>query len=237
MFPIKRFVRPLLWLAMVVLFMRGNCQRRRPLPSPAPSTAVLMDFYADWCGPCRSMAPGVESLAQAGYLVERINIDRQPELAHRYGVGAVPCYIVVEQGREIDRVTGVTTIERLKLKLGTRGRGTRGEGIASHSSPGLAIRTSDRLPSRGGENFLLRVCHRFGQCVCHWLSQCHLGSSDRQRRAGPLERPHRRPDGQARRQRGETDRRRAVFRQETRGAGAQDRCGVGLRRVETFWPA
>ncbi len=134
MFPIKRFARPLLWLAMVVLFSAEIASGGDLSPLPSPSAAVLMDFYADWCGPCRSMAPSVESLAQAGYLVERINIDRQPELARRYGVSAVPCYVVVEQGREIDRVTGVTTIERLKLKLGTRGerRGARQVNAAPH---------------------------------------------------------------------------------------------------------
>jgi thioredoxin 1 len=87
-----------------------------PAESPA-ADAVLLNFYADWCGPCRSLAPTVDSLAQAGYRVQRINIDRQPDLAHRYGVSAVPCCIVVQQGREIDRVNGVATIERLKLKL------------------------------------------------------------------------------------------------------------------------
>ena len=63
------------------------------------------------------MAATVEGLAQAGYPVQRINVNRQPELARRYAVSAIPCCIVVERGREIDRVTGVTTMERLKLRL------------------------------------------------------------------------------------------------------------------------
>ena len=73
------------------------------------------------------MAATVDDLAQAGYAVERINIDKQPELARRYGVRAIPCCIIVERGREIDRVTGVTTIERLTLKLAAKNeRGVNG---------------------------------------------------------------------------------------------------------------
>ena len=80
----------------------------------------MLDFYADWCGPCQSMAPTVESLARAGYAVRRINIDQQPDLARQYDVSAIPCFVVVQEGREIDRVTGMTTIERLKVKLQRR---------------------------------------------------------------------------------------------------------------------
>ncbi len=93
---------------------------------PRAADAILLDFYADWCGPCQSMTPTVNSLAQAGYVVQRINIDQQPDLARQYGVNAIPCFVVVQQGREIDRVVGVTSVEHLTMKL--KGEGGRGKG-------------------------------------------------------------------------------------------------------------
>jgi thiol-disulfide isomerase/thioredoxin len=131
MLRIPRFFRPLCWLAVAVALgaaggEKANCQAFLSAPAAADSPArdaVLLSFYADWCDACRAMVPAVESLAQAGYAVERIDIDKRPELARRYGVQAVPCCIVIERGREIDRVTGVTTIERLTLKLGARTEG------------------------------------------------------------------------------------------------------------------
>ena len=144
MFPITRFARSLCWLAVAFgaataggeeAALQSLLPTRSPANLPAGDT-VLLNFYADWCGACRSMVPAVESLARAGYAVERINIDKQPELAHRYGVQAIPCCIIVARGREIDRVTGVTTIERLTLKLGVKGKGPAARGW-SPASPAV----------------------------------------------------------------------------------------------------
>jgi S1-C subfamily serine protease len=131
MFTLPRFARPLCWLAIAIAFGaasgaeadRPSSVVARPSADLPARDAVLLNFYADWCGACRAMAPAVESLARAGYAVERIDIDKQPELVRRYGVQAVPCCVIIERGREIDRVTGVTTIERLTLKLGARTAG------------------------------------------------------------------------------------------------------------------
>ncbi len=78
---------------------------------------VLYDFYADWCGPCREMSASIDQLASDGYAVERINVDRQPALARQYAVTSIPCFVVIQRGKEIDRIVGPTSIERLKLKL------------------------------------------------------------------------------------------------------------------------
>lgn len=87
------------------------------LSTSAHAETMLLDFYADWCGPCRAMAPTVDTLARDGYAVQRVNIDQQRELAQRFSVTALPCFVVVERGKEVDRVVGMTTVERLKVKL------------------------------------------------------------------------------------------------------------------------
>lgn len=90
------------------------------LPSVCAAETTLLDFSSTWCGPCQTMTPVVDQLANEGFMVEKIDIVRQPELAREYGVNAIPCYVVVENGREVDRVNGVTTIERLKVKMQRR---------------------------------------------------------------------------------------------------------------------
>ena len=91
------------------------------LPAAAgQGQTVLYDFYADWCGPCREMSVAVDRLATDGYAVERINVDRQPALAQQYAVTSIPCFVVVERGKEIDRIVGQTSIERLKRQMARR---------------------------------------------------------------------------------------------------------------------
>ncbi len=81
---------------------------------------VLLDFYADWCAPCRAMNPTVEALIAAGYPVQRVNIDQNRPLAAQYGIHTIPCFVMLVDGREVDRVTEGTTYSRLEhmCKLG-----------------------------------------------------------------------------------------------------------------------
>ncbi len=75
---------------------------------------VMFDFYADWCGPCKAMNPTVEALIKAGFPVQRVNIDQNRPLAARYRVESIPCFVMVVDGKEVDRVTGGTTYSRLE---------------------------------------------------------------------------------------------------------------------------
>ena len=80
----------------------------------SPGQTVLLDFYADWCGPCRSMNPTVEQLAASGYPVRRVNVDQYHDLAQRFGVTRIPCFVMIVNGQEAGRVVGPTSMGRLQ---------------------------------------------------------------------------------------------------------------------------
>lgn len=82
---------------------------------------VLLDFYADWCGPCRSMVPVVERLISEGHAVRRINVDQQRQLAARFRVTALPCFVMLVDGQEVDRQVGAVGYERLAQMVGRAG--------------------------------------------------------------------------------------------------------------------
>ncbi len=69
---------------------------------------VLLDFYADWCNPCRMVSPFVEQIADENpqYLVGKINVDDEPELANKFGVSGIPAFVVMENGKIINQSSG-----------------------------------------------------------------------------------------------------------------------------------
>lgn len=87
----------------------------------APADVVLLDFTAAWCGPCRQMAPVVQRLVADGYPVRAVDIDQHPDLASRYGVTAVPCFVLVAEGRELGRIVGPAGYEQLAALLKSGG--------------------------------------------------------------------------------------------------------------------
>ncbi len=81
---------------------------------------VLVDFYADWCGPCKMMAPVVDALAAESngkYKVAKLNIDEEMEIAMRYQVKSIPTFIVFKNGKAVSTAVGATTAEDLKARL------------------------------------------------------------------------------------------------------------------------
>ncbi|MEM1589532.1 MAG: thioredoxin [Candidatus Bathyarchaeia archaeon] len=81
---------------------------------------VLVDFYADWCMPCRMMAPVVEELAReyAGkVLVGKINVDENPATADRFQVFSIPTLIIFKFGREVDRIVGFVPKKQVESLL------------------------------------------------------------------------------------------------------------------------
>ncbi len=74
----------------------------------ASEKKVLLDFYADWCGPCRMVSPLVDQIAEEHpeYVVGKINVDDSPELAGAFGVVSIPTLVVMENGEIKNQATG-----------------------------------------------------------------------------------------------------------------------------------
>jgi thiol-disulfide isomerase/thioredoxin len=124
------------------------------------SDTVLLSFTADWCGHCRVMQPIVQRLVDAGYPVREVNVDHNPDLASQLGIRPLPCFVLIRNGREVDRVVGEASYDRLIQMFQPRdgtslavqpapiaGPGVRGQSPDDGSAPRVPLPLPMPMPS------------------------------------------------------------------------------------------
>ena len=81
---------------------------------------VLLDFYADWCGPCQTLLPIVERLAdkhKADFVIAKVNVDKNPELSQKFNIRSIPALFFIQEGEVIENINGLRTEKELDDKI------------------------------------------------------------------------------------------------------------------------
>lgn len=96
---------------------------------------VLLDFHADWCGPCRAMGPTVQALEAKGYPVRKVNVDRERALAQQHGVTSLPSFVMLVDGREVGRIVGGASLAELEQMCQLASRRGGSEAVCAPNRP------------------------------------------------------------------------------------------------------
>lgn len=101
---------------MNVLKITNNNFEEEVLNSDKP---VIIDFYADWCGPCKMMSPIIDNIAEENtdIKVGKVNVDESQEIAIKYNIMSIPTIIVFKDGKEYKKFVGVTSKENILSSL------------------------------------------------------------------------------------------------------------------------
>lgn len=101
---------------MVLKFTTADFQKE-VLESDIP---VLVDFYADWCGPCKMMSPVLDQLSgelEGKVKIGKVNVDDDPDLASQYKVMSIPNFVLIKNGQVVDQVIGAVPKAQMLAKI------------------------------------------------------------------------------------------------------------------------
>ena len=81
---------------------------------------VLVDFNAEWCGPCKMLRPALKKLSEENKNIKvvSVNVDNNPELARKFNVFSIPCLVVLKDGKELERTVGLISRTELDILIG-----------------------------------------------------------------------------------------------------------------------
>ena len=113
---------------------------------------ILLDFSAKWCGPCQQMSPIVSKLERQGFPIRQVDVDQEPGLTKKYKVESIPCFVLIANGREINRISGATDEKQLRRLMMMLPKQNIDDAVAGTSSDKKGAFTGDAVASTKSPN-------------------------------------------------------------------------------------